>query len=700
MATSRQLAAESTVALQANETDGALDRAATAWRTAKTSEARDAVLAALKGAGGVEAGFRGPPPGEAFGDHRMAVVSGDRRRVVLVGKQGDVTVLGLATGEAVGEPLALPRPDSIAGIAIDAHGQRLAVGYGHGKVDVWDLTRRSAQTIAHAPPKQTGPIPFVRDEGAYPEFSADGRRLAWGGRSRGIFVWDGQRVRRLESPEPPGDFGWDLALSGDGRFLAAAGASGSRMVVWRLDRASPPRVLPGGGPRFASVSDGDHGAIALGAGRRPVLAIGGADDGRVVLRDAATGRQLAARKLHLGQIDSIAFSPRGRVLAVIDSRAVTLLDHSGKALGAFPAAGAGYAAVPLDERGRTATIAATGVVLVRSPGAAERQFAQPLLGVSDTIGTLAFDPTGRRIATVDRASSLRLWNATGGQPVGAALARKLDAGEIRFLPDGRVATCCGSVGPSRIRVWAQDGGGPSSEAPASSPGQTYDMAVTPERRIVSVTYRGRRATVSGAGRPLVFAGDASVVLSQDGRWASVSTDKGDDVWDLDHRRKTASIPDSVAAFSPRGPLVAAGNGPIGLYDRRTGRKQGSMGDAGMVIARWHSALTGGRWDARHRQRDRRHVAVVARAVGRRSAPGRAGAAARAQHRPVGELTFAPDGRRLALSADGRRRSCSTSTPTTGRRARARCRRRAAAGPRRGRPRRTLPSACGSGSPGW
>jgi hypothetical protein len=62
VATSRQLAAQSTVALQGNELDGALDRAATAWRTAKTTEARDAVLAALKGAAGVEAAFRGPPP--------------------------------------------------------------------------------------------------------------------------------------------------------------------------------------------------------------------------------------------------------------------------------------------------------------------------------------------------------------------------------------------------------------------------------------------------------------------------------------------------------------------------------------------------------------------------------------------------------------------------------------------------------------
>ena len=327
-------------------------------------------------------------------------------------------------------------------------------------------------------------------------------------------MWDGQRVRRLESPEPRGELAWDVALSGDGRFLAAAGASGSRMVLWRLDRASPPRVLPGGGPRFASVSDGDHGAIALGAGRHPVLAIGGADDGtsraaRRRQRPPARRPQVAPRPDRLDRVQPWRRRARGDR----QPRGDAARPHR-QTLGAFPAAGAGYGAVPLDERRRTATIATTGAVLVRSPGAAERQFARPLLGVSDTVGTLAFDPTGRRIATVDRGSSLRLWNATGGRPVGPILARKLDAGEIRFLRDGRVATCCGAVGPSRVRLWAQDGSGPSSEAPKSPRGETYDMAVTSDDRIVTVTYRGDRATVSGAGRPLDFRWDVSVALSR------------------------------------------------------------------------------------------------------------------------------------------------------------------------------------------
>ena len=134
VATSRQLAAESTVALQGNETDGALDRAATAWRTAKTTEARDAVLAALKGASGVEAAFRGPTPRKAFGDpavgrQRRPPHRGDPRR------EGRRVPCWTSRPEsAVGEPLALPRPGSIAGIALDAQGNGSPSATGTGRL--------------------------------------------------------------------------------------------------------------------------------------------------------------------------------------------------------------------------------------------------------------------------------------------------------------------------------------------------------------------------------------------------------------------------------------------------------------------------------------------------------------------------------------------------------------------------------------
>ncbi len=545
LATSRQLAAQSTVALQDSELDSALDQAARAWRTSHTTEARDAVLAALKGAGGVEAAAHGPRP-------VSAAVSGDRGKVAVLGAEDGVRVFDLTSGKPVGEPLAVPHPDSVSGVALDARGQRLAVGYSDGKLDLWDLARRTVATLTREPDVGAGAQPQVatRDVGAYPAFSADGRRLAWGGRSRTLFVWDGQRARRLVAPEYSGDSAWRVALSGDGRFLAATGDISTHVLVWRVDRPGPPRALPGAAPRSGALYLGDRGVIALGAGRRPVLAVGEPQDGRVVLWDAASGRRIATRTLRAGRIDSLAFSPGGRVIAVVNGRAVTLLDRSGKTLGTFGAAGAGYGAVPVDERGRTATIGATGDVLVRSPAPAETQFAPTLQGASSDLPPVAFDPPGRRVASVDRDSSLRIWDASGGRPLGPAVAHKVASDEVGFLRDGRVATCCGTG----VRIWAADGSGPGGAVPVPR-GELSHMAVTSDGRIVTLTanYRDHTTTISGAGRPLVFHTELEATLSPDGRWASVQTDDGADVWDLDHRRKTATLPEPVAAFSPTRP---------------------------------------------------------------------------------------------------------------------------------------------------
>src|SRR3954452_10055461 len=142
VATSRQLAAQSTVALQGDELDGALDQAARAWRTAHTTEARDAVLAALKGAHGLQAIIRGPPRPDAV------AFSGDQQRVAMLGTDHRVRRLDLVTGETVGEPVELPRSSHLTAFALDARGERLAAGYASGAVELWDLARGRSRRIA------------------------------------------------------------------------------------------------------------------------------------------------------------------------------------------------------------------------------------------------------------------------------------------------------------------------------------------------------------------------------------------------------------------------------------------------------------------------------------------------------------------------------------------------------------------------
>jgi hypothetical protein len=135
---------------------------------------------------------------------------------------------------------------------------RLAIGYDDGSVDLWDLATRRRQPLARASSS------FIA---AVPAFSAGGTRLAWGVGHDRVSGWDGRHVRSLRSPEPLAGVGgtpWILALSADGRFLAATGALSGDTMLWRLDRTTRPRVLPGRPSRSISFAGP---AIALGPRR-------------------------------------------------------------------------------------------------------------------------------------------------------------------------------------------------------------------------------------------------------------------------------------------------------------------------------------------------------------------------------------------------------------------------------------------------
>jgi WD40 repeat protein len=561
VATSRQLAAQSTVALHGDDLDGALIQAVRAWRAAPTGEARDALLAGLKGAAGIETVMQAPrPESDAF--------SGDRRKLAIVGGDHRVSLLDLVTGHVTATPVLLPRFRNLATIALDAHGRRLAAGYWGGTVDLWDVGSGSVRTLA-------GPV-RPRPRAALPVFSADGRRLAWGG-GRQMLVWDGKRIRRLTVPAAPGEVPWEVALSGDGRYLAAAGASDLSLLLWDLAGARPPRSLPGpGGLTFTS--PGQHGPIALGGGPRPVLAAAGKDTGKVDLWDAANGRRIRRVPLHAGEIGSLAFSPHGRLLTAVDARAVTVLDGRGRRVGAASAAGAGNGAAPLDDRGRFATVADDGTVVRRASGAGQSQIARPLRGLWP-LTDFGIDPAGGRIAALDAKLRVRLWSLSGGPPVGPVVANTGDPYRIALLPDGRVMTCCGAGQDSPAHIWDPGGGGASGPQPSSVPGNEIAAGVTRQGRLVigSYGYRTKDFTISGAGRPLVFhTGDYVGDVSPDGGWAAIPTARGQDLWDLARRRRTASLTDDgTVTFSPRGPLVAVGPN---LYDRFTGRKRGTLGD--------------------------------------------------------------------------------------------------------------------------
>jgi WD40 repeat protein len=174
--------------------------------------------------------------------------------------------------------------------AINAAGDRVAVGDDTGKVHVWD--RPSGKLLWS---KQVEPRP-VRGLAISP----DGTTLAAGGNSSSVVLCEldtGKEIRRLD-----GTSCIDCAFSRDGKRLVTTG-SGAEVLIWDLPAGKVLRriVLPSCIDVLALAPDEQHLAT-------------GTYDGMVRWWDLNTGAELHCFHAHPGGVLGVAVSPDGKYL--------------------------------------------------------------------------------------------------------------------------------------------------------------------------------------------------------------------------------------------------------------------------------------------------------------------------------------------------------------------------------------------------
>jgi WD40 repeat protein len=144
--------------------------------------------------------------------------------------------------------------------------------------------------------------------------SVDGLRLAAGGSQ--IFVWDALTSRKPVELGKPSDGAFALALTPDGRRLAAGSFFRSRPVcIWEVVSGS----------EMGSVAGHDSVTLALAVSPDSRVIATGSDEGTVGLWDLATGKELRKLKGHQGPVLAIAFSADGRRLISGSQDTTTLI---------------------------------------------------------------------------------------------------------------------------------------------------------------------------------------------------------------------------------------------------------------------------------------------------------------------------------------------------------------------------------------
>jgi WD40 repeat protein/tetratricopeptide (TPR) repeat protein len=471
----------------------------------------------------------------------------------------------------------LPAPPRYAVASPD--GRRMLVAGDDDTARVWDAATGQPVT---PPMKHGAGLMFVG-------FSPDGGRLLTSGGDT-VKVWDGSTGRAVGPPNGYRGFVGPAAFSPDGRRIivitAPAPAAGKwEARAWDVDTGravTPPLTY-----------DHSMGDAAFSPDGYRLLTIG--DGGVVRVWDAATGRPIFPSLGH-GDDGGVVggrgrFSPDGRYIVTTrqDNEARVWDASTGRPVSTISAGDIVDGALFSPDGQRVATWSQRGIARVWD--AATGRAISPPLQHDSGVGSVAFSPEGGRILTVSNRT-VRVWDATTGEPVMPPLRHSEGISGVAFSSDGqRILTACRD---QVARVWSMVTDGPliTTEKQHS---WLWVAAFSPDgRRYLTSGHEGTaRVWDAASGEPLTpplkhHGSVEGADFSPDGRRVvTASTDGTAQVWDAATGRRV--IPPLMhsdrlwyARFSPDGRRIVTtsgiptegtqhGHGEAGVWDAATGR---------------------------------------------------------------------------------------------------------------------------------
>lgn len=446
----------------------------------------------------------------------MAAVSADGGTVAIGSGTGAISFIDPTTGRARRGLGGHRSP--IAGIFFTRGGSAVATVGQDDTATIWNPRTATAVETLSGPTGQVQSATATRDGATLYTSSLDGELLSWDltgtrqfrrkaviGRATSCCSLlapgtpplavspDGSEFAAETGPSTVGLFSArslaslgtiTIGLSGEGitalawsparARLAVAGHSGL-VQVW--DVAGRPRLVrtlvglqaPLGRPEaIQALAFSPNGTLLAATDRNETrssparaalpaafLAIWSTSSGRLTTapRDLAIGPAS-------GGSDPVAFSPRGRLLAVgLPGGRILIIDPlTGKALRTLTPASRSTS-LAFSPAGTLATGTAAGTVELWNP-AAGRRIVPALIAASAPITSIAFDPSGQRFATAgDGEGAVRLWFTSSLQPEGPVLSLDPgDAAAVSFLPSGADLLAVGRQGaayvwPASLGAW-------------------------------------------------------------------------------------------------------------------------------------------------------------------------------------------------------------------------------------------------------
>lgn len=373
---------------------------------------------------------------------------------------------------------------SVISVAFSLDGKMLACGSGSllkrdaGTVEIWDVAGRKELAILN------GHSRYVKSVA----FNHDGRMLASGSGDGTVKLWDVKSPQGLTQLSGHNGDIKSVTFSPDGQLLASLSNDGTVKLwdmASRNERATLKNELALFGDRGENVYEAN--LVAFSPNGR-LLAYGGEgylrdpDSGMALkiagaakLWDVGSGQELATLWGEEERVKSVAFSPDGQLLAWGDGGidriamkkrgSVKLWDvASRKEVATLEGPGEYVNSVAFSPDGRLLATA-WGGLFMRIPSqvkiwdvASREEFATwSLPWGSESINSVAFSPDGRLLAGGSDGGvgkdfgTVRLWHLASRTEVAALWGQAGGVRTVAFSPEGRILASGGSDGT--VKLW-------------------------------------------------------------------------------------------------------------------------------------------------------------------------------------------------------------------------------------------------------